>query len=41
MTFEGNMGDGRENDNSHIVDRIAMFMEMLGLKREFAPGRFG
>jgi benzoyl-CoA reductase subunit B len=38
MTFEGNMCDRRENDNSHILGRIDMFMETLGLKREFAHG---
>jgi benzoyl-CoA reductase subunit B len=35
MTFEGNMGDTRENDKAHIYSRIDAFMETLGLKRNF------
>jgi benzoyl-CoA reductase subunit B len=43
MAFEGNMCDGRENDTSHIMSRIDMFMEQLGLTRKFTyeTGRAG
>jgi benzoyl-CoA reductase subunit B len=33
MTFEGNMGDDRENDEGRTKVRIDTFMETLGLKR--------
>lgn len=36
MTFEGNMGDERENDKARVKARVDAFMETLGLKREFA-----
>jgi benzoyl-CoA reductase subunit B len=33
MTFEGNMGDEREFDESRTMARIDAFMESLGLER--------
>ncbi len=33
MSFEGNMGDSREFDESRTMDRIDSFMERLGLKK--------
>ncbi len=35
MTFEGNMGDERENDKARVKARVDAFMETLGLKRDF------
>jgi len=33
MTFEGNMGDGREFDKARTMSRIDSFMETLGMKK--------
>jgi len=33
MTYEGNMGDEREFDESKTYARIDAFMESLGLKK--------
>ena len=33
MTFEGNMGDGREFDKARTMSRIDSFMETLGVKK--------
>ena len=35
MTYEGNMGDEREFDESRALDRVDSFMETLNLKRDF------
>jgi benzoyl-CoA reductase subunit B len=35
MTFEGNMGDERENDKARTKARVDVFMETHGLKRDF------
>ena len=34
MTFEGNMGDNREFDESRTVARIDTFMETLGVRKQ-------
>jgi benzoyl-CoA reductase subunit B len=39
LTFEGNMGDARENDKAAIKSRVDMFMETQGLKRDFIKNR--
>lgn len=36
MTYEGNMGDEREFDYARTKNRIDSFMEILGLRRDFA-----
>lgn len=36
MSYEGNMGDEREFDFERTRNRIDAFMELLGLKRDFA-----
>jgi benzoyl-CoA reductase subunit B len=33
MTFEGNMGDSREFDETATLSRINSFMETLGMKK--------
>ncbi len=35
MTFEGNMGDERENDIDRVKALVDAFMETIGLKRDF------
>jgi hypothetical protein len=33
MAYEGNMGDEREFDESATVNRLAIFLESLGLEK--------
>lgn len=34
MSFEGNMGDGRDNDKARVKAHVKEFMETLGLQKE-------
>jgi hypothetical protein len=33
MSYEGNMGDEKEFDETATINRIAIFLESLGLKQ--------
>jgi benzoyl-CoA reductase subunit B len=33
MTYEGNMGDEREFDEAATLNRIAIFLESIGLEK--------